>query len=203
MVLPRPTSSASSRLTRGASNGAGDRFELVVLDRDAGAERRLKGLHVGGGDGRPADGVEERGQPFRRVEAALGDVGQRAARQDAGGRARPPRSRPGCRRTRRPRRSASSSRCAAFACNLADHPLAAADVDERTVRRDCGCSAVLDVVVHSLVMVLVALTDGIAGRLRDSAIVHRVHSMVGCGPSHAWRGAAAALRWQAARDTDR
>ena len=59
----------------------GDRLELVVLDRDAGAERRLQRLDVGRGHRRPADRVEERGQPLRRVEPVLGHLGQRAAGQ--------------------------------------------------------------------------------------------------------------------------
>ena len=39
------------------------RVELVVLDGDAGAERRLEGPAVGGGDGAPAHGVEEGVEP--------------------------------------------------------------------------------------------------------------------------------------------
>ena len=38
---------------------AHDRIELVVLDRDAAAERRLQGLDVRIGRGAPADGIEE------------------------------------------------------------------------------------------------------------------------------------------------
>lgn len=67
----------------GRVEGAGDRFELVVLDGHAGPVRRLQRLDVGAGDGRPADGVEERGQAFGRVESVGSHVGQRAAGQHA------------------------------------------------------------------------------------------------------------------------
>ncbi|MDH6449558.1 hypothetical protein M2155_001966 [Streptomyces sp. SAI-119] len=67
----------------GGADRAGDGFELVGLDGDAGAERRLEGLDVGGGDGRPADGVEERGETGRRVVLSGRRVGQGAAVEDA------------------------------------------------------------------------------------------------------------------------
>ena len=47
--------------------GAGDGFELVLLDRDAGPERGLKRPGVGAGDGAPADGVEEGAELLRIV----------------------------------------------------------------------------------------------------------------------------------------
>ena len=46
---------------------AGDRFELVLLDRDAGPERGLKRPGVGAGHGAPAHGVEEGAQLLRVV----------------------------------------------------------------------------------------------------------------------------------------
>jgi len=59
-----------------------DRFELVVLDRDAGPERGLEGLDVGRGDGGPADRVEEGGQTLGPVEAGGVEVRQGADRED-------------------------------------------------------------------------------------------------------------------------
>ena len=83
IVLPRPTSSASSRLTRGRLDGPGDRFELVRLDDHARTQRRLQRVHFGGGHRGPADRVEEGGQALGRVEAVLGDLRQRPSGQDA------------------------------------------------------------------------------------------------------------------------
>ncbi len=49
--------------------------KLVVLDVDARSERRLDVLHVGGGCGTPADGIEKGVEPVGFVEAAgLGQV---------------------------------------------------------------------------------------------------------------------------------
>ena len=45
------------------------RVELVVLDVDAAAERRLQGPHVGGGGRAPAHGVEEGIESSGRIEA--------------------------------------------------------------------------------------------------------------------------------------
>ncbi len=45
------------------------RIKLVVLDVDAGAERRLDVLHVGRRGGSPAHGIEEGVEPFGRIEA--------------------------------------------------------------------------------------------------------------------------------------
>ncbi len=84
MVLPRPTSSAISRLTRGICTARTSGIELVVLDLDAAAKGRLQGAHVGRGDRAPAHGVEKGIQPLGRVEAGrlrqldlLADLGAR------------------------------------------------------------------------------------------------------------------------------
>ena len=82
MVLPKPTSSAMSRLTRGISSARDHRVELVVLDVDAAAERRLECPHVGGGDRAPAHGVEEGVEAARLVEA--GGFGQGRLLEHAG-----------------------------------------------------------------------------------------------------------------------
>jgi hypothetical protein len=50
--------------------GAHHGVELVVLQRDARAERCLQGTGVGGGDGPPADGIQEGREPLGRVETA-------------------------------------------------------------------------------------------------------------------------------------
>ena len=42
IVLPRPTSSAMKRLTRGKQQRLPQRLELVGVDADAGAKRRLE-----------------------------------------------------------------------------------------------------------------------------------------------------------------
>jgi hypothetical protein len=52
--------------------GACDRVELVVLERDAAAEGGVELLVVGGSHGAPADGIEEGLEAMRRVEAAGG-----------------------------------------------------------------------------------------------------------------------------------
>ena len=67
MVLPRPTSSAISRLTRGI-DGPHHRVELVVVDVDAAAKRGLQGFVVGLGDSPPANGVEKGLQALGIVE---------------------------------------------------------------------------------------------------------------------------------------
>ncbi len=72
-VLPRPTSSAISRLTRGMRRASTSGSELVVLDVDASPEGRLEGARVGRGDRSPPRGVEEGSErigvvdPCRRV----------------------------------------------------------------------------------------------------------------------------------------
>ena len=50
------------------------RLELVGVDPDAGAVRRLEQLRVGGGDGVPAQGVEVGRKGPRLVEPVLGDA---------------------------------------------------------------------------------------------------------------------------------
>jgi hypothetical protein len=52
--------------------GAGDGFELVLLDRDAGPERGLERPGVGAGDGAPADGVEEGAELLRIIPVRWG-----------------------------------------------------------------------------------------------------------------------------------
>lgn len=68
--------------SRGAAGGSGDGLELIVLDGDARTERCLQRLDVGGGDGRPAHGIEEGGQFLGGVQAVLVDLRQRATRED-------------------------------------------------------------------------------------------------------------------------
>ena len=63
-------------------DGPDHRVELVVLDVDAAAERRLDVLHVGRGGGPPADGVEEGVELVGRVEA--GRLGQGDLLDDPG-----------------------------------------------------------------------------------------------------------------------
>ena len=82
MVLPRPTSSAIEQVDPWHLDGPHHRVELVVLDVDARAERRLDVRHVGGGGGPPADGVEEGVEPVGRVEA--GRLGQGDLLDDPG-----------------------------------------------------------------------------------------------------------------------
>ena len=81
IVLPRPTSSASSRLTRGRVDRPDYRFELVVLDGDPGSERRLQRLDIRRGHRRPAHRIQKRRQPLRRVKAVGHHVRQRARGQ--------------------------------------------------------------------------------------------------------------------------
>ena len=54
IVLPRPTSSAMSRLARGIWTALNHRVELVVLYGDAAAKRRLNGAWIGGLPRRPS-----------------------------------------------------------------------------------------------------------------------------------------------------
>jgi len=63
--------------------GAHDRVELVVLDRDARSEQRLQGGRVSGRDGAPAHGVEERVEPRGGVEPAWLGSGQLLVRDDS------------------------------------------------------------------------------------------------------------------------
>ena len=65
-------------------DGPDHRVELVVLDFDAAAERRLDVLHVGGRGGAPADGVKEGVEVVGRVEARR--FGQRDLLDDLGAR---------------------------------------------------------------------------------------------------------------------
>ena len=48
-------------------------LELVGLQGGAGAEGRLKGLGIGGGDGAPAHGVDEGAESLWVVEGVRGD----------------------------------------------------------------------------------------------------------------------------------
>lgn len=70
MVLPSPTWSAKSEFTRGHPQSPHDRVELVILDGDAGSERRLERSAVGGGDGTPPHRIKERVKANRIVEPA-------------------------------------------------------------------------------------------------------------------------------------
>ena len=74
IVLPRPTSSAMNRLTRGQAQRLAQRLQLVGVDLDAGAERRLEEVRVGGRDAVPAERVEVGGEQARGVEALGGEV---------------------------------------------------------------------------------------------------------------------------------
>jgi hypothetical protein len=64
-------------------DGTGDRFQLVRLDDHTGTQRRLQGVHLGGGHRGPADRVEEGRQSLRRVEACFCNLRQRSPGQDA------------------------------------------------------------------------------------------------------------------------
>ena len=57
-------------------------FELVLLDHDPAAERRLEGLGVRAGDRAPADGVQERAEGLRVVPAGLGYLGKLSGGDD-------------------------------------------------------------------------------------------------------------------------
>ena len=80
--LAQPDVVGDQQVDPGHAQRLGHRFQLVVLDGDAGAERRLQGVDVGAGDGAPPDGVEERAKRLRVVPAGLCDVGQRGRRED-------------------------------------------------------------------------------------------------------------------------
>jgi len=60
----------------------GDRFELVLLDRDAGAEGGLQSAGIRAGDGAPADGVEKGTELLRVVPTLAGRNGQLRRRND-------------------------------------------------------------------------------------------------------------------------
>ena len=74
IVLPRPTSSAISSVVARHSQRAHERLELVVLDRDAAAERRLQRALIGARHRAPADGIEERVELGGVVEPVGGDA---------------------------------------------------------------------------------------------------------------------------------
>ena len=82
MVLPSPTSSASSRFVRGACKRPAQRLELVGLDVRAAAERRLIGVRVGRGHRTPTHRVDERGQGVRVVERGRIDLRKPLVRGD-------------------------------------------------------------------------------------------------------------------------
>ena len=60
-----------------------ERLHLVGVDLDAGAERRLEEVRIGGGDAVPAKGVEERTEIAGRVEAPGADGAPRLLIEDA------------------------------------------------------------------------------------------------------------------------
>ena len=60
-----------------------ERLHLVGVDLDAGAERRLEEVRIGGGDAVPAKGVEERAEMAGRVEAPGADGAPRLPIEDA------------------------------------------------------------------------------------------------------------------------
>ena len=59
------------------------RLHLVGIDLDAGPERRLEQVRVGGRDAIPAQGVQKRAEMARRVEAFLPEIAPRLLFQDA------------------------------------------------------------------------------------------------------------------------
>ena len=59
------------------------RLHLVGVDLDAGAERRLEEVRVGGRDAVPAQGVQEGGELARRVEALGGEIRPALLLEDA------------------------------------------------------------------------------------------------------------------------
>ena len=67
----------------GEAKRLAQRLHLVGVDLDAGAERRLEQVRVGGRDAVPAQGVQERAEVARRVEAFLPQVAPRLLFQDA------------------------------------------------------------------------------------------------------------------------
>ena len=67
----------------GEAKRLAQRLHLVGVDLDAGPERRLEEVRVGGRDAVPAQGVQERAEVARRVEALGAEVAPRLLLQDA------------------------------------------------------------------------------------------------------------------------
>jgi hypothetical protein len=86
MVLPRPTSSAMNRLARGSSRAFFSGMSWWSHELDAGAERGLEEVGVGGGDAVPAErvevGAEVRGGSRRLDVAEAAGVGSEHARAE-------------------------------------------------------------------------------------------------------------------------
>ena len=83
MVLPSPVSSAMNRLTPRQPQRLAERFHLVGVDANAGAERRLEEVRVGGRHAVPAQRVQERREPAGVVEALLREVAPALLLEDA------------------------------------------------------------------------------------------------------------------------
>ena len=70
IVLPSPTSSAINRLTRGSRKRLAQRQELIGVEPDAGAERRLQEITIRSRGGAPADRAQMRPEHFGAVRCA-------------------------------------------------------------------------------------------------------------------------------------
>ena len=62
-----------NRLTRGRTQGLAQRLKLVGVEADAGPERGLEEVGIGGSDAVPAERVQVSREPLWRVESARGD----------------------------------------------------------------------------------------------------------------------------------
>ena len=67
----------------GQAQRLAQRLHLVGVDLDAGTERRLQEIRVSGRDAVPAQGVQERAEVARRIEALGAEVAPRLLLQDA------------------------------------------------------------------------------------------------------------------------
>ena len=80
--LPEADIVRDEQVHAGQEEGLAERFELVGIKPDAGAERRLEDPRVRGGNAVPAQGVEERGEGFPGIEALRPDGFPRLAGDD-------------------------------------------------------------------------------------------------------------------------
>ena len=72
--LPEPGVVGDEQVDPRQPQRLAQRLHLVGVDADAGAERRLEQVRVGGRHAVPAQRVQERREPARVVEAPLGEV---------------------------------------------------------------------------------------------------------------------------------